>query len=219
MFVLIYLLLARLYDAFLVVQYRVSEIIGSQFLSALISDVFAYGFAALMLNRMPNVLPMVLAAASQLIIAVVWSCCANWAHDALFPAKRVIVVYQDEKHVEDLIREYGLERRFQVIGSVPVDTCLRDLSCLCEADALFLSNIHSHERNVILKYCVEHSITMYLIPRIGDVIMSGAAKMHMFHLPFLRVGRYRPTPEYGVCVGTGGVFANYARCRHCGKGL
>ena len=37
---------------------------------------------------------------------------------------------------------------------------------------------------------------MYLIPRIGDVLMSGATRMHMFHLPMLKVGRYSPTPEY-----------------------
>ena len=33
---------------------------------------------------------------------------------------------------------------------------------------------------------------MYLVPRIGDVLMSGAKKMHMFHLPILRVERYDP---------------------------
>lgn len=37
---------------------------------------------------------------------------------------------------------------------------------------------------------------MYVIPRVGDVIMSGARKMHMFHLPMLRVGRYNPNPEF-----------------------
>ena len=35
-----------------------------------------------------------------------------------------------------------------------------------------------------------------MIPRIGDVIMSGAQPMHMFHLPMLRVGRYMASPEY-----------------------
>lgn len=35
-----------------------------------------------------------------------------------------------------------------------------------------------------------------MIPRLGDVIMSGAHHMHMFHLPMLRVGRYMAQPEY-----------------------
>ena len=37
---------------------------------------------------------------------------------------------------------------------------------------------------------------MFVIPRIGDVIMSGARHMHMFHLPMLTVSRYMANPEY-----------------------
>jgi len=43
--------------------------------------------------------------------------------------------------------------------------------------------------------CVD-KITVYVMPKIGDIIMSGAKQMHLFHLPFLRVGRYDPAPEY-----------------------
>lgn len=63
-------------------------------------------------------------------------------------------------------------------------------------NTVFLSGIHSHDRNIILKYCVENNITVFVVPRIGDTIMSGAHHMHMFHLPMLRVGRYNPQPEY-----------------------
>ena len=53
---------------------------------------------------------------------------------------------------------------------------------------VFMSGIHSHDRNVILKYCVENNIRNLRYPRIGDTIMSGAYPMHMFHLPMLKVG-------------------------------
>ena len=35
-----------------------------------------------------------------------------------------------------------------------------------------------------------------MIPRVGDVIMSSARPMHMFHLPMLRLRRYNTSPEY-----------------------
>ena len=35
-----------------------------------------------------------------------------------------------------------------------------------------------------------------MIPRVGDVMMSGAHRMHMFHLPVLRLDRCEPSPEY-----------------------
>ncbi len=59
-----------------------------------------------------------------------------------------------------------------------------------------MSGIHSRDRNIILKYCIAKGINVYVIPRIGDVIMSGARQMHLFHLPMLRVGRYNPSPFY-----------------------
>lgn len=37
-----------------------------------------------------------------------------------------------------------------------------------------------------------------MVPRIGDVIMSGAIKMHLFHLPMIMVHRYNPNPEFVI---------------------
>jgi exopolysaccharide biosynthesis polyprenyl glycosylphosphotransferase len=78
-----------------------------------------------------------------------------------------------------------------------VEACIGgQCRCLDGAEVVFLCGVHSHDRNTILKYCVEHGIVVYLLPRIGDTIMNGAKPMHLFHMPFLRVGRYDPSPEY-----------------------
>lgn len=79
---------------------------------------------------------------------------------------------------------------------IQVKECLENLKKLNEVDTVFLSGIHSHDRNIILKYCIEHNVRVYVVPRVGDVLMSGAQQVHLFHLPMLRVGRYEPTPEY-----------------------
>lgn len=50
----------------------------------------------------------------------------------------------------------------------------------------------------ILKYCVANNIAVYMLPRIGDIIVSGAHKMHMFHLPVLRMSRLNNRPEYAA---------------------
>ena len=102
----------------------------------------------------------------------------------------------EEYLLEDIIREYHMERKFNIIGSITVKECLDDISLLDEAEEVFLSGVHSHDRNVILKYCIYNDKRVYVIPRVGDVIMSGAHQVHLFHLPMMRVGRYKPTPEY-----------------------
>ena len=115
---------------------------------------------------------------------------------AVNPPVPSVVVYDTRVGLDSLIRQYGLHNKFDVSRTVQVEDCLADLMVLDNVGTVFLSGIHSHDRNIILKYCVERSITVYVLPRIGDVIMSGAKQLHMFHLPVLRVGRYNPGPEY-----------------------
>ena len=73
---------------------------------------------------------------------------------------------------------------------------MQDLNKLQSAEDVFLCGIHSSDRNVILKYCIEHGIHVFMLPRVGDVMMSGAERMHMFHLPFIRATRYNPPMEF-----------------------
>ena len=96
------------------------------------------------------------------------------------------------------MKEYGMDRHFDIIGNVSIAECLKrgiDRT-LQDAEVVFLCSIHSHERNQIVKYCVQENIVAYCVPRIGDVIMAGAEEKHLFHLPLLAVQRYNPTPEY-----------------------
>lgn len=96
-----------------------------------------------------------------------------------------------------LIKRYGMDIHFEVIRTLTSEECLRNLDeTLQDAESIFLCGIHSHERNIIVKYCVAHGIDSFVLPRVGDVIMSSADKIHLFHLPILRVRRYSPSPEY-----------------------
>lgn len=87
-------------------------------------------------------------------------------------------------------------KKYDVKMTLNVEECLNDLSLLDGMQSVFISGVHSHERNIILKYCVGQGINVFVLPRVGDVIMSGAQPMHMFHLPMLRVGRYMASPEF-----------------------
>ena len=90
------------------------------------------------------------------------------------------MIYDLREGMESLVGEYGMEKKFHIEKVLGVEECLEKLSVLDEMDTVFLSGIHSHERNIILKYCMYQDIQVYVIPRIGDVIMGGAKKVHMF---------------------------------------
>ena len=196
LFCLIYIMFGKIYEGFLISMSRISEVVYSQALASVITDFIMYVVTLLLTKHIPNVLPISLAFIGQIIMSILWAYMAHKWYFSHYPAKSTMIVYDMREGMEDLIQEYGFEKKFSVQETLFIDECLDNLCALDKVETVFLSGIHSHDRNIILKYCIEHDISVYVIPRIGDVIMSGAKKMHMFHLPILRLERYHPSPFY-----------------------
>ncbi len=196
LFLFVYAVFGKVYDAFLVSLNRISEMVYSQALAAVFSDFILYVVTCLLMKRLPNPLPLFGAFCGQLILAAIWCIFAHKWYFAVFAPKKSAIIYDTRQGLEKLIGEYGLEKKFAVCFTASVDECLNNMGALLGIETVFLSGVHSHDRNIIMKYCVENNIGVYVIPRIGDVIMSGAKQMHMFHLPMLRVSRYSPSPFY-----------------------
>ena len=196
LYMVVYFLFARVYNGFLVSVNRISEMVYSQVLAALVTDGISYLVIALLVKGFPNLIPGILAIGGQILLSALWCYTAHHWYFRSFPPSKTIIVYDVREGMESLINQYDLERKFQVEEIIQVKECLENLDKLNEVDTVFLSGIHSHDRNIILKYCIEHDVRAYVVPRVGDVLMSGAQQVHLFHLPMLRVGRYEPTPEY-----------------------
>lgn len=196
LFMLVYFLFARVYNAFLVSINRISEMVYSQVLAALITDGISYIVIVLLVRGFPNLIPGILAIAGQIVISFIWCFLAHHWYFRAFPPQKTMIVYDVREGMEKLINQYDLQKKFQVEEVLQVEECLDNLHKLDKIETVFLSGIHSHDRNIILKYCIEHHIKVYVIPRVGDVLMSGAKQVHMFHLPMFRIGRYDPQPEY-----------------------
>lgn len=196
LFMMVYFLFARVYDAFLVSVNQISEMVYSQVLAALVTDGISYLVIALLVKGFPNLIPGIMAIAGQIVMAFLWCYLAHVWYFRTFPPKKTVVVYDVREGMEKLINQYELRKKFEVKEVLQVEECLKNLNKLDNMDVAFLSGIHSHDRNVILKYCIKQHIQVYVVPRVGDVLMSGAKQIHMFHLPMLRTGCHNPQPEY-----------------------
>ena len=202
LFFVLYVVFGRIYGAFWISLNRISESVYSQMLAVFMSSSIMYIIICLLDKGLANAVPLLACFVVQLVLSVLWSLGAHIAYYAMFPATKTIIVYDERQGMEKLIHDYGFEKKFAVTKTLEVEECLENLDVLKNAETVFLSGVHSHERNIILKYCVEQGIMMYLVPRIGDVLMSGAQQMHMFHLPMLRVGRYNPSPWHTIAKRT-----------------
>lgn len=202
LYAVLYMISGRVYGGFWISLNRISESVYSQALAVMMTSGIMYVVTFLLERQLPDIWPVLAAFAVQLVLSGLWSMAAHVAYYILFPATKTIIVYDERQGMEKLIQDYGFEKKFTVIKTLTVENCIANIDLLHNAQTVFVSGVHSHERNIILKYCVEHGIMMYLVPRIGDVLMSGAQQMHMFHLPMLRVGRYNPSPWHTIAKRT-----------------
>ena len=202
LYAVLYMIFGRVYGGFWISLNRISESVYSQALAVMMTSGIMYVVTFLLERQLPNIWPVLAAFAVQLVLSGLWSMAAHVAYYILFPATKTIIVYDERQGMEKLIQDYGFEKKFTVIKTLKVEQCIDNIDLLHNAQTVFVSGVHSHERNIILKYCVEQGIMMYLVPRIGDVLMSGAQQMHMFHLPMLRVGRYNPSPWHTIAKRT-----------------
>lgn len=197
LFMLLYGVYGKVYDALLISMSRISEMVYSQSLAAFVSDCIMYVITWLLTKHLPNAVPMMLVFVIQIALAAVWSCIAHRWYFSKYPPKKTAIVYGERRGMEQLVKEYGLDKKFEVKKVVSAKTCIENhLKELQGVSVVFFFDVHSHDRNIILKHCVKNRLDAYVIPRIGDVLMSSSTQMHMFHLPILKVERYNPPTEY-----------------------
>ncbi len=196
LFIAIYSLATRTYDAFYIQYSKISELIYSQALSLLISDVLMFVIIWILLRQFPPFLMAMGTLVIQIFLSAIWVYTVHQWYFRKNPPLKTAVIWNQRKDFLELIDSYGLDKRFEVVQNCNVEECINDLSILDDKEVVFMCGVRSHERNIIMKSCIANDIPVFMIPRIGDVIMSGARNMHMFHLPILRVARYNPSPEY-----------------------
>ena len=196
LFVVFYVTLARIYDAFTISFHKIGELVYSQCLAVLVADGIMFMILWLLNHLFPNILPCLVTLLAQMILVSLWAWGAQKWYYRVFPPAKTAVVFEGNQDVSAMIQAYGLEKKFDICTTLQASECVDDLNMLNEFEAVFVHGVQSHERNLILKHCVMRNISVYFLPRIGDIILGGAQRIHMFHVPVFRVDRWNPHPEY-----------------------
>lgn len=198
LFILLYYVIGRIYDAFLMSYNQKGEMVYSQLLSVFEVDVIMYIVTWLLIRYIPAIVPFLCIFGVQILFSVLWCCLSQTWYYHTFPANKTVIVWDKRQGISQLIDDYNLARKFKVVATVSAEECARNLSILDDADAVFLVGVQSEERSSIVKHCLMNNIKSFLIPRVGDLIITGARRTHMFHLLLLKVERYNPTLEYVI---------------------
>lgn len=211
LFAVFYRLLAEVFQAFKISVKGVFELAYSQILALFIANAIMYVNIVLLCRSIQTVIPLLLSLLTESLIAIIWSVSVHRLYFFAHPPKRTVIVWETRKGLSELIDLYGNENRYKVEKSMKAKQCLLDIAdCLDGFDAVFLSGVHSRDRNKIIKYCVEHGIDAYIIPRVGDMIMSAAKPLYLFNLPVVKLERFNPSIWYLLIKRIGDILVSGA---------
>lgn len=197
LFAACYILFAYIYEVYNISFSTVSELTYSQILSLFISNIFLFLIIVLLSRKMPNIIPLLIALFVEVGLAYIWAkVIYAWYFWCRKPQK-IILLYDELHYKEYIYQKVDEAKKFFIAGEFHInDVIIHNMEELSGVEAVFLYGVHSHERNIVLKYCIKHGIVVYLLPRIGDVLLEGFKPIHLFHLPVWRGQRYMPHLEF-----------------------
>ena len=188
LYALLVLLISRLFGALKVGYMRVLDVIISQILSVISVNMIAYLQLAL-IGRWKfgmHARPMIILTLVNLAVVLIWVVFTRWIYTVIYPPKKSILIY-DRSNPDQMLKKLSSRKdKYAVEETV----CLAEgvdniLERIPEFENVLIGDMPSHERNLFLKFCYEKNIRCYSIPKISDIMIMSAEKMHMFDTPLL----------------------------------
>lgn len=176
------------------------EVFFSQVLSTFGVNVISYGILCLMSAKLVPVKYMLLLFAVDFLWIGIATAVSQGLYSKLFPPRDLLLV-SGEHSVE-----YILEKFASRPDKYHISKCMNiseGVEAVCSEvqqhyDALVLWDIPNTQRNQLLKFCYGHSIRVYLMPKISDVIVKGMTEMHIFDTPMYLTREYALSIEQRV---------------------
>lgn len=182
---------SRMYGALRIGQLRRIEVLLSHFLAAFMANAVIYIVICLLAFRLVSPGGIFLMQVLDCVIASVWTVFASQIYTRIFPPWKILLIYGD-RPATDLV--YKVEERrdkYAIYGAININ---EGISAIAEKvkdyQAVILGDVPVAQRNEVLKYCFGKGIRAYVIPKISDIILMGADRIHIFDTPFMLAKGY-----------------------------
>jgi len=183
-YVTMYIAFSNIYGGYKIGYYRVSDVIYSQVLSLLFVNVITYTQVSLMDRRLLNPTGFIIMTMVQIFITIVWAYVSNRIYYKIFPPMKIVVVYGNEN--VDVFTNKMSKRwdKYNICKLIDINSGLESIMDEVENyDAIVIYDVESQTRNKILKECYRKSMTVYITPKISDIIIGGSDEIHLFDTP------------------------------------
>ncbi len=175
-------------DGFEFGNLKVSELCVAQWIGLGITNVITYLQLCLIANKLINPLPLIILFIIQLVLTMLFAIVFSFIHRKLYTAYKMIMVFGTDNAVGMKIKMDNKRQHYKVSELISAekgyDEICRQIS---KYEAVIINDVEPKLRNDLIKYCYEHQIRTYVVPKLTDIIVRGAIPVNAFDTPMLLI--------------------------------
>jgi exopolysaccharide biosynthesis polyprenyl glycosylphosphotransferase len=184
-YALILFLLTNLYGGFKIGYLRLMDVLYSQILSILCTNVVAYFQIVLISRHYLSTVPLLIMSVMQVIAILLWVLICKVIYAALYPPRQMLLVCYDRSPDDMIMKMSSRQDKYEICDIADLNE--EPLEGVCEMvanyEAVLIFDIPAYERNIILKRCFTEGVRTYVTPKISDILLRGADNIHLFDTP------------------------------------
>lgn len=182
------ILILSYFDSFKFGYLKLADIIVSQCLGILVVNLISYFQLSLLASFMLRLKPMLVLCLVEFVLAFVLSYTYSVIYHNVYVSKRMIMVYGSGNALTLKFKMETRPDKYKISGLVSIEDGMdKVLSEIIKYDAVIINDVTPQIRNDLLKYCYEKEIRTYVVPKISDIILSGANDITLFDTPLMLV--------------------------------
>ncbi|MFI3284172.1 MAG: exopolysaccharide biosynthesis polyprenyl glycosylphosphotransferase [Erysipelotrichaceae bacterium] len=181
----------QLYGGFKLGLSRMADLIFSQILSLIFANLIIYIIACFVDKSFISIIGFCYLLLVEIIVIVLFNILCNQIIYHLFPAKKTIIIYEDQS--------LNLQRKLSVYHKN-----VFDIQAVCsineidinkvfdEYECILIAQLSIEKRKYMLQKAYEQNISLFEIPSIYDVLMNSASITHIIDTPIFMVNNFGP---------------------------
>lgn len=121
-----------------------------------------------------------------MLVSTIWNVIVIKLYNRIFQPWKILLVY-GERPAADLVYKVEARRdKYAIYDAVNINEGMEQIKKrILDFQAVIIGDIPAVERNDVLKYCYAKKVRAYVIPKISDIILMGADRIHVFDTPFM----------------------------------
>ncbi|WP_349946239.1 sugar transferase [Lacrimispora sp. BS-2] len=172
------------YGGFKVGYLKKGNLIYSQVLAVVFTNVFTYLQIAVLDKHFLSPWKLICMTLLDFLVIITWTLIYQWIYGKMFPPRKMLLISgkRSDYHLVEKIN--SREDKYVICQIMNIEQGLSALQQeIFNYDGVIIGDISSHERNLLLKHCFANSIRTYNVPKISDILLKSSVELNLFDSP------------------------------------